>query len=82
MNYEKYLIGFCYCENPTGEPDKNGLICISEGKTERFAFCHDDEGCIGPTTPNAAQLFSRKIFCSKGEIKRMQIKYPHRVYTT
>ena len=45
--------------------NKNGLICMDGEGTEKLDLCDEYEICVGPSTPDNAQLFSRSIFCTK-----------------
>ena len=66
MKISPYLLGPCYCKDKRGEPDRNGIMCITNRIFERLDPCQEDEWCIGPKTPDQAEQFSSKTFCAKG----------------
>ena len=67
-------LGPCFCEDKQGHPDRNEIICGTSSSFERMDPCSQDEGCIGPNTPDKAQLFSRTKFCSKGAFEVFAIQ--------
>ena len=62
-----YLIGPCYCKHASGGINNNKVMCIDDANHEGWDLCNKDQWCVGPTTPDDAKLFSRNLFCSKGE---------------
>ena len=63
--YFLYL-GPCYCKDKQGRQDDNEIMCVTDRNFEQVDRCKDDEGCIGPDSPDKAKLFSKTNFCSKG----------------
>ena len=61
------IIGGCYCQDAGFVSERNDLICMDGEDNQNLDPCEDDEICVGPTTPDDAQLFSSSIFCTKGK---------------
>ena len=41
-------------------------MCKAGNTFEQLDLCPEEEYCVGPLTPDTAELFSRSTFCSKG----------------
>ena len=66
MQMKPSHLGHCYCKYKHGYPERNEIMCITDNNFEQLDLCREDEGCVGPKTPDDAKLFSRNKFCSKG----------------
>ena len=66
-----YLATKCFCENEIGSPDKNRIVCETEGKFQKFISCKPDEWCIGPTDETNA-TFLLESLCTEGTKNRLQ----------
>ena len=63
------LLGPCYCRDKQGQPERNEIMCITKTNFVPLDLCNDNEWCVGPKSPDRAQIFSKTDFCSEGELE-------------
>ena len=68
------MLGRCYCKHKQGHPDRNEVMCSTNGNFKQLDLCNEGEGCIGPKTPEKAKSFLSADFCLYGRLKTLKYR--------